>query len=1192
MKFLVLILFVFTCVLSRAQNTLAGTLTIQKWMKLQGDLPVSVTGSQNNFNPTGLDVSGILYLTANADLNITGIVPTTTPTGNDGRILAVFNVDSADTITLVNQSASSTAANRMSLGTDVVLTPNGPGIWLIYDTNISRWRVFGGSGGSSGGGGSGVTSVGLDLPSSVFDITGSPVTTTGTLTGSFKTQTANRVFAGPASGIAAAPTFRALVALDIPDVSSTYLTVSTASSTYLTQTNAASTYQPLNAKLTSIAALTSAAGWLHNNGSGTFAYSAPTKSDVGLGSVENTALSTWGGSTSIITLGIISAGTWQGTAIADTYISSAATWNAKGTGSVTSVSMTVPSFLSIAGSPVTTSGTLAVTLATQSANLVFAGPSSGSAAAPTFRSLVVLDVPTLNQNTTGSAAKWTTSRNLAGNSVNGSADVAFANNFIMQGTTDAGLSAAQFLGALGTGILKNTTTTGVLSIAVAADFPTLNQSTTGSAATLTTARLINSVSFNGSIDITVTAAAGTLTGTTLNSTVVTSSLTAVGTITTGTWLGVTIAAAKGGTGFATYAVGDLLYADTGSSLAKLAGVATGNALISGGVTTAPSWGKIGLTTHVSGTLAAGNGGTGLASYTVGDLLYASTTSALSSRAAVATGQVLISQGTSTAPIWSGSPTLSGKLTVAGSTTDSSLVIGGIEIQSYAVNNEWLASNTYFNGTNFKYRANGFSQMVYFDSTGTIQFRLGITGTAGGTVTQIIPGQFTTTGLTVAGKTTSQASTMSSPIGLGAVSTNSTYGLITFNNVYTLTGALGIFGGDVTDNNCLYSATISGGRFDWLVAGTSVTTLSSTGVFTLKGAGTGGELLVMQPATTTSASYMRFQNTGGAGFIGEDNSTGSIFSFGNYIFNIYAATDIVLSRAAAERLRITSTGMTINAAGGWSGNVGASTIINGANAALNGGGLMRIASTDTATINLGASIVLGGFYNGTSTSIDFAEISGRKENSTAGNTQGYLSLGVRPNGGNMTEIGRFATTGLTVTGALSTTGNALFGTSTDVQARVHVVFAGVGSGVTPVGISIRTPNASASAAIQFVYTTGPTEVGSITTTSTATSFNTSSDLRLKTHIRELPDSGKIIDALRPVLFDWKSGDAPNTYGFIAQEVYKVFPQAVRVGDKDNPTKIINQWAMDASKFMPVVVSELQSLRARVKVLEDSPGRVKL
>lgn len=87
-------------------------------------------------------------------------------------------------------------------------------------------------------------------------------------------------------------------------------------------------------------------------------------------------------------------------------------------------------------------------------------------------------------------------------------------------------------------------------------------------------------------------------------------ITGVGTIAAGTWNGSTIAAGYGGTGFASYAVGDLLYADTTTSLAKLADVASGNALISGGVGTAPAWGKIGLTTHVSGTLAVANGGTG------------------------------------------------------------------------------------------------------------------------------------------------------------------------------------------------------------------------------------------------------------------------------------------------------------------------------------------------------------------------------------------------------------------------------------------------------------------------------------------------------------------------------------------------------------------------------------------------------
>ncbi len=69
-------------------------------------------------------------------------------------------------------------------------------------------------------------------------------------------------------------------------------------------------------------------------------------------------------------------------------------------------------------------------------------------------------------------------------------------------------------------------------------------------------------------------------------------------------------ATNGGTGQTSYAVGDLLYADSTTSLTKLSDVATGNALISGGVGVAPSYGKIGLTTHVSGTLPIANGGTG------------------------------------------------------------------------------------------------------------------------------------------------------------------------------------------------------------------------------------------------------------------------------------------------------------------------------------------------------------------------------------------------------------------------------------------------------------------------------------------------------------------------------------------------------------------------------------------------------
>lgn len=108
-------------------------------------------------------------------------------------------------------------------------------------------------------------------------------------------------------------------------------------------------------------------------------------------------------------------------------------------------------------------------------------------------------------------------------------------------------------------------------------------------------------------------------------------------------------ATAGGTGQTSYAVGDLLYASTTTALSKLADVATGNALISGGVGVAPSWGKIGLTTHVTGTLPVANGGTGLTAGTSGGVLYYSATGTLASSAALAASALVVGGGAGVAP---------------------------------------------------------------------------------------------------------------------------------------------------------------------------------------------------------------------------------------------------------------------------------------------------------------------------------------------------------------------------------------------------------------------------------------------------------------------------------------------------------------------------------------------------------------
>jgi molybdopterin biosynthesis enzyme MoaB len=120
---------------------------------------------------------------------------------------------------------------------------------------------------------------------------------------------------------------------------------------------------------------------------------------------------------------------------------------------------------------------------------------------PTFRAIVAADVPTLNQNTTGTAANVT-------------GVVAFANGGTGQTTRQDAMDA--LAGAVTSGqYLRGNGTDVVMSAIQAADVPTLNQNTTGSAATLTTGRTISisgdltytSPSFDGSANVT---AAGTL----------------------------------------------------------------------------------------------------------------------------------------------------------------------------------------------------------------------------------------------------------------------------------------------------------------------------------------------------------------------------------------------------------------------------------------------------------------------------------------------------------------------------------------------------------------------------------------------------------------------------------------------------------------------------------------------------------
>lgn len=139
----------------------------------------------------------------------------------------------------------------------------------------------------------------------------------------------------------------------------------------------------------------------------------------------------------------------------------------------------------------------------------------------------------------------------------------------------------------------------------------------------------------------------------------------------------TLIPANGGTGISSYTTGDLLYASSSSVLTALADIATGNAVISGGTSTAPSWGKIGLTTHVTGILPVANGGSGAATFTAHGLLVGEGTSAFAALATGTTGQLLVGV-TGADPVWTSVPA-NGVTTIGFGTTGltPSAATGGV-----------------------------------------------------------------------------------------------------------------------------------------------------------------------------------------------------------------------------------------------------------------------------------------------------------------------------------------------------------------------------------------------------------------------------------------------------------------------------------------------------------------------------------
>ena len=115
------------------------------------------------------------------------------------------------------------------------------------------------------------------------------------------------------------------------------------------------------------------------------------------------------------------------------------------------------------------------------------------------------------------------------------------------------------------------------------------------------------------------------------------------------------------------------------------------------------------------------------------------------------------------------------------------------------------------------------------------------------------------------------------------------------------------------------------------------------------------------------------------------------------------------------------------------------------------------------------------------------------------------------------------------------------------------------------------------AIRF-YTTS-TLAGYISVATNTTAYNTSSDERLKENVVDAPAGN--IDSIKVRSFDWKADGEHQEYGFIAQELETVAPYAVSKGETDE-----DMWAVDYSKLVPMMIKEIQDLKAEVAALKGA------
>ena len=157
--------------------------------------------------------------------------------------------------------------------------------------------------------------------------------------------------------------------------------------------------------------------------------------------------------------------------------------------------------------------------------------------------------------------------------------------------------------------------------------------------------------------------------------------------------------------------------------------------------------------------------------------------------------------------------------------------------------------------------------------------------------------------------------------------------------------------------------------------------------------------------------------------------------------------------------------------------------------------------------------------------------------------------------------------------IDSSGNVLVGTTAQYANTGHIV---TNNSTATYGLVIRDTGAT-TGGISFLNNSG-TGVGSVTIGSATTSYNVTSDQRLKENIVDAPQGN--IDQIKVRSFDWKANGSHQEYGMVAQELLEVAPYAVH--QPQNPEEMM---AVDYSKLVPMMIKEIQDLKQRIATLEN-------